>query len=498
MKPPPFAYHAPGRVGEALEVLAAQGDGAKVLAGGQSLLPMLNMRLAAPAHIVDINGVEGLGTIAVADGVVEVGATARQAEVAADGEVAAAVPLLREALGLIAHPAIRNRGTVVGSLVHADPAAELPGVLALLGGWVVARSATAQRAISAGELFAGPLTTTLRPDELAVAACFPVPGPGTGTAFVELARRRGDYALCGVGALVALDRSGRVTTARATYVGLAGTPQVVDLSEAVAGLPASGQGLDTQRARALAEASVSPQADIHASSSYRRHLAGVLTARALHAAASRAAASRAAASRASSPLANGAPSVPAPGELSPHRSPTPRSARPSGDQGLSVELVVNGVPRSAAVPPRRLLSDLLRHDLGLTGTHVGCEHGVCGCCTVLLDGRPVRSCLTLAATASGHTVTTVEGLAGEDGRLSAEQQAFIDCHGLQCGFCTPGFLMTVRAFLDACPQPTEDEAREAVAGNLCRCTGYHNIVRSVLRAAELRRMAPGGEPAPEP
>src|SRR5579875_2794756 len=287
-------------------------------------------------------------------------------------------------------------------------------------------------------------------------------------------------------------------TARATYVGLAGTPQVVDLSEAVAGLPASGQGLDTQRARALAEASVSPQADIHASSSYRRHLAGVLTARALHAAASRAAASRAAASRASSPLANGAPSVPAPGELSPHRSPTPRSARPSGDQGLSVELVVNGVPRSAAVPPRRLLSDLLRHDLGLTGTHVGCEHGVCGCCTVLLDGRPVRSCLTLAATASGHTVTTVEGLAGEDGRLSAEQQAFIDCHGLQCGFCTPGFLMTVRAFLDACPQPTEDEAREAVAGNLCRCTGYHNIVRSVLRAAELRRMAPGGEPAPEP
>ncbi|MGN6332761.1 MAG: (2Fe-2S)-binding protein [Motilibacteraceae bacterium] len=164
---------------------------------------------------------------------------------------------------------------------------------------------------------------------------------------------------------------------------------------------------------------------------------------------------------------------------------------PVADVALEAQLVdvavaVNGVHQRLRVPARRLLSDALRHDLRLTGTHVGCEHGVCGACTVLLDGEPVRSCLLLAATADGHEVTTVEGLGRPDGSLGPVQQAFRECHGLQCGFCTPGFLTTVTAYLEENPAPTEDEAREAIAGNLCRCTGYQNIVRSVLRAAELR------------
>ena len=154
-----------------------------------------------------------------------------------------------------------------------------------------------------------------------------------------------------------------------------------------------------------------------------------------------------------------------------------------------VRLTVNGVHQEAEVPARRLLSDFLRHDLALTGTHVGCEHGVCGACTVLLDGEPVRSCLLLAVTADGHEVTTVEGL-GTPGAMHPVQQAFRECHVLQCGFCTPGFLTTVAAFIEENPEPSEDEAREAVSGNLCRCTGYQNIVASVLRAAELRRTTP--------
>ena len=153
----------------------------------------------------------------------------------------------------------------------------------------------------------------------------------------------------------------------------------------------------------------------------------------------------------------------------------------------AVQLTVNGVARTASVPARRLLSDCLRHDLGLTGTHVGCEHGVCGACTVLLDGVPVRSCLLLAVSADGCAVTTVEGLAGEDGTLSAVQQAFTECHGLQCGFCTPGFLTTITAGLRANPEPDDEQAREMVGGNLCRCTGYQNIIASVHRAAELAR-----------
>ncbi|HET7066476.1 MAG TPA: (2Fe-2S)-binding protein [Nocardioides sp.] len=160
-----------------------------------------------------------------------------------------------------------------------------------------------------------------------------------------------------------------------------------------------------------------------------------------------------------------------------------------GEELHDIRLSVNGLVREVRVPARRLLSDALRHDLGLTGTHVGCEHGVCGACTVLVDGRPVRSCLMFAVSAVDCSITTVEGLTEPDGspegRLSAVQQAFAECHGLQCGFCTPGFLTTITAGLRDNPAPTEDEAREMIAGNLCRCTGYVNIVKSVLRASQI-------------
>jgi aerobic carbon-monoxide dehydrogenase small subunit len=158
-----------------------------------------------------------------------------------------------------------------------------------------------------------------------------------------------------------------------------------------------------------------------------------------------------------------------------------------------VRLTVNGATRTATVPARRLLSDCIRHDLRLTGTHVGCEHGVCGACTVLLDGVPVRSCLLFAVSADGADITTVEGLAEPDGTLSAVQQAFAECHGLQCGFCTPGFLTTITAGLRAVPEPSDEQAREMVGGNLCRCTGYQNIVAAVHRAAELRRQRAAAE-----
>jgi carbon-monoxide dehydrogenase small subunit len=150
-----------------------------------------------------------------------------------------------------------------------------------------------------------------------------------------------------------------------------------------------------------------------------------------------------------------------------------------------VRTTVNGAAQEVSVPARRLLSDFLRHDLGLTGTHVGCEHGVCGACTVLVDGVAMRSCLLFAVSVDGADVTTVEGLTEPDGTLSPVQQAFRDCHGLQCGFCTPGFLTTITAGLRANPDPSEDDAREMIGGNLCRCTGYQNIVKSVLRAAEI-------------
>ena len=155
-------------------------------------------------------------------------------------------------------------------------------------------------------------------------------------------------------------------------------------------------------------------------------------------------------------------------------------------QPVDVSLSVNGAPQRRAVEPRLLLSDFLRHELGLTGTHVGCEHGVCGACTVLMDGEAVRSCLVFAVQADGAEVVTVEGLASGD-EMHPLQEAFRDAHGLQCGFCTPGILMSMIPFLRDNPTPGEPEIREALSGNLCRCTGYQNIVQAVRLAAE--RMA---------
>jgi aerobic-type carbon monoxide dehydrogenase small subunit (CoxS/CutS family) len=148
-----------------------------------------------------------------------------------------------------------------------------------------------------------------------------------------------------------------------------------------------------------------------------------------------------------------------------------------------ITLSVNGKPYQRRVESRLLLSDFIRHDLALAGTHVGCEHGVCGACTVLLDGEPIRACLMLAVQARNREISTVEGLTAKDGEYHPLQQAMHDHHGLQCGYCTPGILMTMTAFLDENPAPTEDDVREALSGNLCRCTGYQNIVDAVMTAA---------------
>ncbi len=152
-----------------------------------------------------------------------------------------------------------------------------------------------------------------------------------------------------------------------------------------------------------------------------------------------------------------------------------------------ITVSVNGVCYQRRVESRMLLSDFLRHDLGLAGTHVGCEHGVCGACTILLDGQPVRSCLMFAVQAEKHEISTVEGLAGKDGEYHPLQQAMHDHHGLQCGYCTPGILMTMTAFLEENSSPSEEEVRQALSGNLCRCTGYQNVVDAVMSAAKRMR-----------
>jgi carbon-monoxide dehydrogenase medium subunit len=289
MKPPAFTYHRPSTVDEALTVLAEVGADGKVLAGGQSLVPVLNMRLAAPKHLVDVNRLTSLAYVRIDDGGVRVGALTRHAALERDEAAHRALPLLRRATAHVAHPAIRNRGTTVGSLVHADPAAELPAVLTLLRGTVtLARDGSPPRTVPADGFFVGPLESAVRPGELAVEATFPVPPPRTGATWLEVSRRRGDYAVAGVGVLVTLDADLRVVGARAAYVSVGPTPVAVDLSDAVVGRP--WDAADWSAAGRLAAGRTAPEDDIHATASYRRHLVGVLTARAARTATAEAAA----------------------------------------------------------------------------------------------------------------------------------------------------------------------------------------------------------------
>jgi carbon-monoxide dehydrogenase medium subunit len=281
VKPAPFAYVRPATLEEALAALAAD-PGAKVLAGGQSLVPLLSMRLAAPSRLVDINGLPDLdGVRTDADGV-RLGALARHADVLADADAGRVQPLLPLALADVAHATIRNRGTTVGSLVHADAAAEMPVVLRLLGGSLDAVSVRGRRTIPADELFVGPLESTLAHDEIAVEAFFPALAAGAGVGFEEIARRHGDYALCGVAALVERDGD-RVVAARAGYLSVCDVPTVVDLAPAVAG----ADGLDDAALDAAADLALDalePADDIHATADYRAQLARVLTARVVRAA----------------------------------------------------------------------------------------------------------------------------------------------------------------------------------------------------------------------
>jgi carbon-monoxide dehydrogenase medium subunit len=281
MKPGRFAYHAPRELAEALAMLHEYGDEAKVLAGGQSLMPMLNFRLARVEHLVDINRLGGdLAELDWAAGTVEIPALVRQRQVERSERVARAMPLLTEALGQVAHPQIRNRGTVCGSLAHADPAAELPTVLSVLDATLTVTSTRGTRHIPVADFFWFHLTTAIEPDELLLRVRVGLPPAGTFSAFLEFAPRRGDFALAGVAAVVTFDGAGVVTSCRVAAAGVAPTPHRLSPVEALV----TGRRLDDEvlrDAEQLASADVEPTGDIHASAAYRRRLTGVLVRRAL-------------------------------------------------------------------------------------------------------------------------------------------------------------------------------------------------------------------------
>ena len=279
MKPPRFEYHAPGSIDDAVALLARYGGDAKVLAGGQSLMPMLNFRLARPAALIDVNRIAALAYVREDNGTIAFGAMTRQRTIEFSPVVARQLPLLLEATRWVGHLPIRSRGTIGGSIAHADPSAEYPAVLTALDGEVVAQGPRGRRTLKAEELFETYLTTRLAPDELLVEVRLPATPAGAGHAFEEFARRHGDFAIVGIAALIVRDGD-RCTVARLASAGAGPVPVRLRAAEAI--LERDGLGpAAIEAAAARAAELVEPDADVHASADYRRHLVGVLTARAL-------------------------------------------------------------------------------------------------------------------------------------------------------------------------------------------------------------------------
>jgi CO/xanthine dehydrogenase FAD-binding subunit len=287
MKPPAFDYLVPETQQELVELLARHAESAKILAGGQSLVPMLNLRLLRPACLIDINRVAGISYIVERNGEIAIGALTRQRELERSALIREKLPLVSEALPFIAHFQIRNRGTIGGSLSHADPAAELPALITALGGRMVIRSTREERTVPAAEFFTGYMTTVLQPDEVLAEVVIPIPPAGCGSAFCEVSRRHGDFALAAAAAQVTLDSQGRCRDAMLVLAGVHGIPYRKKECETIL-VGTRLEPADIAFACNLCIEGLEPHSDLHASAQYRKHAARVLAERALAKAAARA------------------------------------------------------------------------------------------------------------------------------------------------------------------------------------------------------------------
>ena len=441
--PAPFEYERATSVEGAIAALERLGVEARVIAGGHSLLPMMKLRLANPEHLIDINDLAELAFIREQDGEIRIGALTRHVDLLKSELLAQHYPLFRDAETVIADPVVRNRGTIGGSLCQADAAEDLSAVCSAVKARVVIRGTAGERVVGMEDFHVGPYTTAVGAGELLTEVRLQLRA-GAGSAHEKVERRAGDWAIAAASAAVWL-QDGRIADAGLALSAVAMTTvHATRAEELLRGAPPTEE-LYAQ-AGAIASEDCSPSADGRGPVDYKRHLAGVLTQRAL-------------------------------------RRAVERANTTAGGPAVNVSVSINGNQFSHEVEPRQLLVHFIRETAGLTGTHWGCDTSNCGACVVLMDGKPVKSCTILTAMCEGHEIRTVESLE-VDGVLDPVQQGFYERHALQCGFCTPGMLMTGRALLDENPDPTEHEIRTAISGAICRCTGYKNIVSAIRWAAD--------------
>ena len=459
-------YVAPESLEDALAVLAARGPSARVIAGGTDLLLELSRGARTGIDtLVDLSVLEGLDTITEHRGRVELGPLVTHGDVVGyERMLSVGLPLAQACLE-VGGPQLRNRATIVGNIVTASPANDTISALYALGADVTVSSAAGDhRTMPIEDFFTGFRTTALDPGELVTRIAFDALGGPRRGIFVKLGLRRAQ-AISVVHAAAVVTEAADGTVAD-LVVALGSVGPTIELVEAAAGI-ASGRTLSDAAAdvAAASRAAVTPIDDLRSTAEYRSHTVEVVVERALR---SLAAGTEAATWPQSPPRLVRVPDSVRPLTEEPSR-------REVTDAG-TITATVNGVECSAANAAGRTLLDWLRFDLGLTGTKEGCAEGECGACTVDLDGRAVLSCLVPAARADGTSITTVEGVAPTDGGLHPVQKALAECGGVQCGFCTPGFVMSAAMLADEEPHPSREQVEHGLAGNLCRCTGYYSII----------------------
>ncbi len=460
-------YLIPSTLAEALAALAEQSalGPTRLIAGGTDVLVEIEHGAAPPRSLIDISRLPGLDQVSLSDGRIHIGPLVTH-------NLAVASPVLRQhawplarACWEVGAPQIRNRGTIAGNLATASPANDTIPALWVLDASVTLASARGSRTLAFPDFFRGVRKTALQPDEIIVDISFPLPPASVRGTFIK-AGLRPAQAISLVNIAVVLDFAGdTVTSARIAFGSVAPTIVRAEAAEAaLIGHPLTPERI-AEAARLIQEA-ISPIDDVRASAAYRRHLAGVITRRALD--------QLAAGAERAGWIEN---PVMLWGNTNGRFAPISNLQSPISN----LHFTLNGQPVILPNAAHLTLLDALREVGRLPGAKEGCAEGECGACTVWLDGIAVMGCLVPAARAHGAEVRTVEGLA-EDGRLHPVQRAFVQSGGVQCGYCTPGLIMSAANLLAERPHPTRGEAVEAIAGNLCRCTGYVKVLDAMVAA----------------